>query len=82
MLVAISLAWTSYITIFRPSVDLYIEIIEEDKPLYRGITGFLLWTMLAIPMAPWIAYILLTADNEEAIRNFASTLAEKTENDE
>jgi len=75
--ISLSLAWTSYITIFRPSIELLKEIIEEEKTVYSGFVGFILWTIFAAILAPFTAYVLLKNRNEEFIQEFAVSLADR-----
>lgn len=77
-IIAVSIAWTSYLTIFRPSISLLEEILEEENRVYKGITGFIIWTLLATIGAPFMAIILLTNNNENSIEKFAVTLANRT----
>jgi len=74
--VSAALAGTSYLTIFRPSIELLEEIVE-DKTLYSGWLGFIMWNILASIVSPWTAYILLKNNNEEFIEQFAVRLAER-----
>lgn len=79
---AVSLAWTSYIMIYRPAVDLLEEIVDK-KTVYSGITGFLLWTIMASIMSPWVVYALLSNNNKSFVHEFALNLADRmTDNDE
>lgn len=72
--IAASLSLTSYLTIFRPSINLLEEILEQ-KTLFSGITGFLLWNIFATIVAPWTLLILLSNRNTETSERFAVSLA-------
>ncbi len=78
---ALSLAWTSYVMIFRPSIHLFEEITEQTNSIYSGKSGFIIWTIFAFITAPWVAWTLLKNDNRNYIEDFAISLAEQ-ENDE
>ena len=74
--IAMSLAVTSYVTLFRPSIELLEEIIE-DKSSYGGMFGFVLWIVGAAIAAPMTAFILLKNDNDSFIEQLAVSLANK-----
>lgn len=76
IVIAISLAGTSYMTLFRPSIELLEEIIEDKSP-YKGMFGFILWNVCAALIAPWTLYILLKNDNDAFIEALAVALADK-----
>lgn len=75
LIVALSLSITSYITLFRPSVDLLEDIIGF-KTNYRGIQAFLTWIFFATLSAPWVLLILLSNNNKEIVEKIAIDLAE------
>jgi hypothetical protein len=74
--VSAALAGTSYITLYKPAIQLLEEIVESDTP-YGGWLGFIIWNLAAIIAAPWTAYVLLQNNNEEFIERFAVVLAER-----
>lgn len=76
IIIAISLAATSYMMLFRPSIELLEEIIE-DKSQYSGITGLIIWYIGATIAAPFVAYVLLKNDNDGFIEALAVALADK-----
>jgi len=73
---AVSLAWTSYIMIYREAIDLLEEIVER-KTVYSGFTGFIFWTIMATIMTPWVIFALLSNNNKSFITEFAVNLAER-----
>lgn len=75
-IVAAGLAGTSYITLFRPSIELLEEIIEDKSP-YSGVFGFCVWNLLSFLAAPVVVFILLQNDNENFIEHLAVALANK-----
>lgn len=75
LVVAVSLSLTSYLTIFRPSIDLLEEILEQ-KTVYSGVLGFLIWNICATVVSPWTLLILLSNRNTETSEKFAVSLAE------
>lgn len=75
LIVALSLSLTSYITIFKPSIDLLEDIVGE-KTSYSGIFAFLIWTVLGTLCAPWLLVILLSNNNTTIVEKIAVDLAE------
>lgn len=75
LIVALSLSLTSYITIFKPSIDLLEDIVGE-KTSYSGIFAFLIWTVLGTLCAPWLLVILLSNNNTTIAEKIAVDLAE------
>ena len=73
---ALSLAGTSYVTLFLPSMELLEEIIEDESP-YGGVLGFIIWNICAAVAAPWTLYILIQNDNDGFIESLAVALANK-----
>lgn len=74
--IALSIAWTGYFRLYRPSIELLEEILEQ-KTVYSGATGFMIWTTFATILAPGLAMLLLANDNDKFIRGFAVNLAER-----
>lgn len=68
-IVALSIALTSYLNIYRPAVDLYIEITEEESPIVASIIYKIVWVILAFIMAPLIAIMLMKGKNDNYIRD-------------
>jgi len=75
LIVAVALAGTSYITIYRPSMELLEEILEQKVPRFSGWLGTTLWLLIAFVAAPWTAIVLISNDNNEFIENLAVKLA-------
>lgn len=68
-IIALSISLTSYLNIYRPALDLYIEITEEERPIVGSIIYKIVWLVLAFIMAPFIAFMLAKGRNENYIRN-------------
>ena len=68
-IVALSIALTSYLNIYRPAIDLYIEITEEESPIVASIIYKIVWIVLAFIMAPFIAIMLMKGRNDNYIRD-------------
>ena len=76
-IIALTLAWTTYIMIWRPACQIIrIELEYKDAVCYRGIQSFILWTVVATILAPGLVFLLLTEDNFET----AVDIAEKVLN--
>ena len=73
-LLALGLSLTTYLTIYRSAVKLLEEILDTDKTVYSGLSGFLLWIVFASLMAPWTATLLLKNNNTEVSEEMAATL--------
>ena len=71
LLVALSIGLTSYLTIYRPSIELYEEVSEDFSSVQRGIIFQLFWILLATALAPIIGMILLKGKNTKYIKNLA-----------
>lgn len=82
VIISLALAGTSYLTIYRPSIELYEEIIEEQNTVYSGWIGFTTWILAAVVIAPYTAYILLQNDNQDFIEELAISLADISEEEE
>lgn len=68
-IVALSVALTSYINIYKPAVELYIEVTEEENPTIASWLYKIIWIVLAAIMAPFIAIMLLKGRNDNYIRD-------------
>jgi hypothetical protein len=75
--IAVSISLTGYLRIYKPSISLLEEIIEENSTIYSGFSGFLIWNSFATVLAPLVGFMLLQNDNEEAIQKFAVGLANR-----
>lgn len=65
--------------IYHPAINLFEEIIEKKNTIYSGITGFIIWNIIAIFLSPWILSLLLKNDNESVIKYMALMLVEYIE---
>lgn len=78
-LIAVAMAGTSYLRIYRPAMELLLEILDEeyleDASLYSGAVGTISWFIISIIATPYILFILLKNDNATTIRHIASHLA-------
>jgi Trk-type K+ transport system membrane component len=81
LLVAIALAGTSYFNLYRPGIQLLEEIIDQ-KTVYSTFWCALVWLVIALIMAPFIAIVLLVNDNNEFIHSLALKLASRFEEEE
>lgn len=83
--VSVALAITSYVMLFRPTIRLVEEIIEEDCP-YGGLFGLIMWNIFSTLVAPYTLFILLQNNNEKFIEQlavaFANKLIDKEEDEE
>jgi hypothetical protein len=79
IVIALSASITSYITIYRPAINLLEEIVER-KTLYSGLIGSSIWIILTTIAFPWNINILLKNDNDLFIERFAVELAERMDN--
>ena len=73
LLVAISISLTSYITIYKPALELYIDIIEERNIIQNSILGKFLWIILGTVLAPFVGIALLSGKNSNIIRRIVLT---------
>ena len=69
LVVALSISLTSYWNIYRPALDLYKEITEEDSPVVGTVIYKIIWVILAFIMAPFIAIMLVKGRNDNYIRD-------------
>ncbi len=76
-IIALTLAWTSYIMIWRPACDIIRLELEEDIKYYTGIPGFILWTIVATALAPGVLFLLFTEDNFETSINLAEKIVNR-----
>ena len=67
--------------LYQPSIELLEEILDE-KTVYSGLTGFIIWNSIAVILAPGIMFLLLKNDNEKWIQEFALKLADKRLDDD
>lgn len=81
-LVALGVSWTTYITIFRPTVAIVNEVLEYKPRSLNGFIGFILWTALAFILAPFTTVLILVNDNNFCIQTLAADLIEKLGDDE
>jgi K+ transporter len=81
-MIALALAGTSYLMVFRPSIELFEEIIDKENTVFSGLTGFLIWTIIATLIAPYVVFVLLQNNNKDFIENFAIGLLTKEDDDE
>lgn len=75
-IISVALAGTSYFTLYRPSIELTEEILDENLPSHRGWVGVSLWLTFAMILSPLTLYVLLSNDNEDFIEDFAVRLSE------
>lgn len=68
-IVAFSISLTSYLNIYKPAVELYVEITEEERPIINSIIYKVVWVILGFLMAPFIAIMLLRGRNDNYIRD-------------
>jgi len=68
-IIALSISLTSYINIYRPALELYLEITEESNPIVGSIIYKIIWVALAFLVAPATAYILLRGGNDKHVKN-------------
>jgi len=76
-LVSVAIGTTSYITIYRPAIELVEEILGEELPVYRGWFGISLWLFISVAASPVTALVLLSGNNEKFINDFALRLADR-----
>ena len=67
--IAFGISLTSYLNIYRPALDLYVEITEENRPIVGTIIYKVVWIVLAFIMAPIIGIMLIRANNDKYIRD-------------
>lgn len=79
--IALALAGTSYVQMYRPAIALLEEIVER-KTYYSSWLGGFMWVAASTLLTPWTLYILLKNNNEEFIEEFAVTLADKLAEEE
>ena len=77
LLVALAIAGTSYFLLYRPSISLFKELADKEKTIYGGLTGFVIWMMVATVFAPWAGLLLLKNNNEGIIEQFALNLVHR-----
>ena len=68
-IIALSIALTSYINIYKPALDLYIEITEEESPIIASTVYNVVWVIIAFTMAPFVAFMLFRGRNDNYIRD-------------
>ena len=74
-IIALTLAWTTYIMIWRPAcLIIRLELEEKDALFYRGIQSFILWTIVATILAPGLVFLLFTEDNFETSIDLAERI--------
>ena len=69
LITALSIGITSYITIYKPAVELYVEILEDEDVLQTSWTAAILWILASTRAAPVIAITLLSGKNEKIIKD-------------
>ena len=72
-IVAIGISLTSYINIFKPALELYLEITEEEDPTVGSIFYKIVWLGLAFILAPFTGYMLIRGRNDKYIRDLVLT---------
>jgi len=80
-LVAIALTWTTYITIYRPAIEI-LEGIIELKTSFSGIIGFIMYTIVGFIFAPILPLLIIANDNESLRIKLASELLSRYIDDE
>jgi hypothetical protein len=60
---------TTYITVLREADKIYRESTEEKSKL--GITGFVMWSLVSIFIAPILAMVILRGKTEELVEGIA-----------
>jgi len=75
LIVAAALAGTSYLNLYRPAIQLLEEIMERKVPRYNGVTGTIIWLLIAFIVAPITAILLLNNNNIIFIERLAVSLA-------
>lgn len=81
LIVAISLAITGYIVLYRPSILLLEEILEKPTP-YGGLMGIILFLIIGFICAPVLLIILLKNDNDKFIYDLATRFYEAETDEE
>ena len=69
VVVALSISLTSYLNIYKPALELYKEITEEERPIIESFIYKGIWVILGFIMAPLIAFMLLRGRNDNYIRD-------------
>ena len=72
-LIALSISLTSYINIYKPAVELYEEVTEDEESIVNSIPYKIVWLVLAFIMAPFIGFMLLRGRNDNYIRDLVVT---------
>ena len=67
--VALAVSLTSYLNIYKPALELYKEVTEDEKPIIGTLMYKLVWIVLAFAMAPFIAVMLAKGRNDNYIRD-------------
>lgn len=67
-IIAFGISLTSYINIYRPALDLYIEVTEDEKPIVGTFVYKIIWVLLTFIGAPLVAFMLIRGINEKYIR--------------
>lgn len=75
-IIAGALAGTSYINLFRPTMKLLKEILEDEIPPHDSWFGHLIWLIVSFILAPVTAFILLSNNNDLFIEKLAIALSE------
>ena len=78
-LVSLAIAGTSYFTLYRPSIELTEEIVDQDLKRYKGWIGTTVWVSLVTILSPLMIIILLKNNNNSFIEKFALKLADRVE---
>ncbi len=75
LLMALALALTTYITIWRTAcVIIRIELEDEAGRFYKGIPGFITWIIVATVLAPGVLFLILVEDNLDLSMNLADNV--------
>ena len=75
LIISASLSLTSYFMLYRPSIKLLEEILETKKSALSGLTGFIVWNIIAAIGAPFTLVYLLRNNNKKTVENLAVSLA-------
>ena len=78
-ILALSISLTSYINIYKPAVELYKEITDEDVPQVGSIIYKFVWIVLGFVLAPFVGFMLLKGRNDNYIRDLVVAWIENDE---
>ncbi len=69
-LCALALAWTTYIIIIMPAIDIAHEVLEKDTGM-KKLLGFIIWSVIGTVMAPLLLITFILVDNKTFISKIA-----------